>query len=85
MAALADQDRFDAWADLMREMSGRYEVVAIAKADLRAAINAADDWVNANAASFNTALPQPARSSLTASQKALLLQYVVAKRYQTGV
>ncbi len=69
----------------MRELSARQEGIGVNKADLRTAINAADDWVSANAASFNTALPQPARSVLTATQKALLLQYVITRRYLTGV
>jgi hypothetical protein len=55
--------------------------VGITKPELRAAIDAIDDWVETNAGVFNTAVPQPARSALTARQKAALLMYVVEKRF----
>ena len=53
----------------------------LTKDALRAAVDAADDWVDANAAAFSAALPQPARGVLTASEKAALLMFVVQKRY----
>lgn len=82
MALLADQDRFDCWADLMR--SADLGSCSIVKTDLRAAIDAADAWANTNAASFNTALPLAARNGLTAPQKALLLMFVVGRRWLKG-
>lgn len=89
MAVLPDQDRFDVWADFMRktrtEVTLASEVTGITKAELRAAVDAVGDWVNTNASAFNLAIPQPARGALTASQKAALLTYVVAKRYIKGV
>jgi hypothetical protein len=83
MAVLSDQDRFDLWADYMRDR----EVGAcgtLTKADLRAAVNALDDYLNTNAVVINTAIPQPARGALTAPQKALLLVYVIRQRYLKG-
>lgn len=50
------------------------------KADIRAAIVAADAWATANAASYNTALPTVFRTGATAAQKALLLAYVCIAR-----
>lgn len=85
MAALGSSDRiavgaaFQADASIAREGFG-----AVVKADIQAAVAAVDDWVVANAAAFNTALPQPARTVLTAAQKARLLAYVVRRRYETG-
>jgi hypothetical protein len=84
MATLADQDRIDVWADIMRRLSADREPVSITKAELRAAIDAIDDWVHTNAAAFNTAIPQPARGALTAPQKARLLMLVVSKRFEKG-
>lgn len=52
------------------------------KADIDAAIVAADDWATANASSYNTALPQPFRSTATAGQKAALLAYVTLRRWK---
>ena len=86
MALLTDGDRFDIWAEFMRDRSAAHDPFgALTKVDLRAAVNAIDQWVSDNAASFNTAIPQPARAQLTTSQKALLLRFVVAKRFDSGV
>jgi hypothetical protein len=69
----------------MQEWSNSGETVALTKADLRAAVNAIDTWLDSNASALNAALPQPARGALTTAQKAQLLQFVVARRYLTGV
>lgn len=57
---------------------------ALDKNEIKAAFDAADQWASDNAASFNSALPQPARDVLNASQKALLLNIVIAKRHRAG-
>lgn len=51
-----------------------------AKADVRAAIAAADTWASSNATSFNSALPQPFRGNATTAEKAALLAYVALRR-----
>ena len=81
MAALSDPDRFDIWAEWMRQ---NRETVAISKTDLRAAFNAIDDEMDAISITLNNALPVAARTGLTTSQKAALLSAVVAKRYSSG-
>lgn len=53
------------------------------KVDLAAAVTAADTWADANATSYNTALPLPFRTTASAAQKSILLAYVCMKR--TGV
>ena len=68
----------------MRDLSADREPCAVTKAELRADLDAADQWVDDNAASFNSALPQPARGALTASQKARLLMRVVSRRFQVS-
>lgn len=78
MAVLADVDRASLWAQWMRLNT---EACSITKVDLRAAVNALDDFMETNAAAINTAIPQPARGALSAAQKARLLSYVVAKRW----
>lgn len=85
MAVLPDADRLALWADLMREISRFSEPLgALTKADLRAALDAADGWADANASSYNTALPQPARGVLTAKQKARLLMFVIRRRFEVA-
>lgn len=85
MATLSASDRDLATAELERTWSReRHRCGLSARSDLRAAIDAADDWVNSNAASFNTALPVAARTSLSAADKARLLVFVVERRYLSG-
>lgn len=84
MANLADNDRLGIWHDLMSACSRDRETVALSKADVRAAVDAADSWASSNAAAFNSALPVAARNNLTAGQKARLLAAVILRRYQTG-
>lgn len=84
MAVLTVQQRIDCAADWQRNFA-LGETIAVTKVDLKAALDGVDDWVNANAASLNAAIPQPARANLTAAQKARLLVWVVRKRFETGV
>jgi hypothetical protein len=81
MAALTAEKRAEVHAGLMRANT---ETVTITKAQLRAAVDAIDQWVSDNAASFNAAIPQPARGALSAAQKSRLLMMVVAKRFAEG-
>jgi hypothetical protein len=85
MAAMITADRIAVGAAFQSDASQAREVFgALVKADIQAAVAAVDDWVVANAAAFNSAIPLAARNGLTAAQKAHLLMYVVEKRYATG-
>lgn len=79
MATLSTQDRAEIAADGMRD-SRLGTLTGMTKAQWRAAVDAAD----ANTASYNAALPQPARGAMTTPQKALLLVYVISKRFIRG-
>ncbi len=68
-------------ADFANRLCNRRDVLTITRAQLDTAIGAVDDWVEANATSFNNSLPGPIRTALTASQKAELLALVALKRY----
>lgn len=54
--------------------------LAVTKAELRAAIDATDDWIESNQTSYNTALPQPFRGAATLPQKTFLFCYVAMRR-----
>ena len=82
MAVLDEASRTEVWAELMRKYSRDGETIGITKQDLRAAVDALDDFMDANAATINNALPQPAKAELTSAQKALMLSFVVLKRYK---
>ncbi len=83
MAYLNEADRETVWAEMMEAQKARtgQNFGAITKADLRSAVDGLDAFLEDNAASINSAIPQPARAELTQQQKALLLQFVIAKRY----
>jgi len=84
MAVLTDTDRFNLWAKYMSDAGSERQGLPLSKVDLRAAVNAIDDWVDTNTAAFNSAIPQPARGALTTKQKANLLLYVVTQRYKVS-
>lgn len=77
MAVLGALSRRQVWAHLMRTVSG---LGGFTKAELQSAVDAADSWVDTNAAEYNTALPQPFRANATPAQKAVLIAYVCFRR-----
>lgn len=81
MTVLTNQRRQQLRADWGRAVSFRREAFPLTKAQLDAAIAAADDWVEANAVSFNNALPAAAKTNLNAAQKAELLNMVALARF----
>jgi len=85
MAVLADADRLKCYSDFIAEIGSAREVFnGVTKTDIRAAVNALDDFLVTNAAAINSAIPQPARGMLTAAQKARLLMWIVRYRYLKG-
>ena len=81
MAVLSDSDRLAVAADFMRTEES---TIACLKADLKAAANALDTFLNNNASTINQAIPAAARSALTTAQKARLLVWVIRQRYIAG-
>jgi hypothetical protein len=81
MMALTSEQQEEVYAELMQLLSNTRESVELVKSDLRDAIAAADTWIENNVAAFNATLPGTARTTLTTSQKAMLLAYVTMKRY----
>lgn len=78
MAVLSDADRALIARVIQRRIKSAWG--GITKPDLRAAIDAADTWADANAASFNSALPLPARTAMTLQDKTGILAYVIERR-----
>lgn len=81
MAILSTQARQVAFKGFIDELNSIREPISTLKGELQAAIDAADQWLEDNAASFNSALPVAARTKLTSKQKARLLVYVIIQRY----
>ena len=55
---------------------------ALSRQDLRAAVGAIDDWIDANLASFVAAIPEPVRSATTAKQKVAMFRWCIDKRWE---
>lgn len=58
---------------------------AFTKPQLAAAVDALDEFLDTNASALNSALPVAFRTAATTQQKALLLCYVVLRRYGGGI
>lgn len=82
MAVLSDAHRQSLRDEAMRISSDLNVPLAVVKSALRAAVDATDDWIDDNAASFNSALPTAARNNLTAKQKTQLFMIVARKRLE---
>lgn len=79
MAALDEASRIEVWARFMRRNA---EELGLTKQDLKDAVDAIDTWIDDNSTNFNNALPLPARTSLSQTQKVLAFVYVLDKRYE---
>lgn len=81
MAVLSAADRAACTSAFTDDKSRVREVVAgLTKADIRAAVNAIDDWLDLNAPALNLAIPLPARTALTVQQKLDLILRVLQRR-----
>jgi len=86
MAVLTEAERRRAWAEFMYDrLNSDGTLSTLLKTDIKAAVDAIDDFLNGNMSGLNNALPEPAKSVLTVKQKALLLMYVVGRRYNVEV
>lgn len=88
MATLPDADRGRICIGLMRYLSPRIANLPISgllSTDIKAAVDAADSWVDSNSTSYNNALPQPFRNAAPTGLKSLLLIAVVLMRYNLAL
>lgn len=80
MAVLSAASRAGIWRKVQRYWSDQREACNFTKAQLSAAVDATDDWIEANQTSFNQALPAQFRNNATLQQKTILFLYVAARR-----
>lgn len=78
MAVLDATNRTRVGNEFMRRLTET--LTGVVKADLRAAVDATDSWIDSNQSSFNTALPAAFRNNATLTQKTLLFCYVAMRR-----
>ena len=79
MAVLDAENRRRVWAHVMRNWDTG-TTIPVTKTELRAAVDATDQWIEDNQAAFNAALPQPFRGAATPAHKTLLFCYVAMRR-----
>ena len=80
MANLSTDDRRRIWRGLMRRADLFGGVSGVRKTDLQDAIDATDNWIEANQAAFNAALPVTFRTNATSAQKTILFCAVALAR-----
>ena len=85
MAVLTNTDRQQLWAEFMRFSSTIREELGLSKSELRAAVDATDQWIGDNQASFNNALPVASKAALSQKQKVRLFRAVAQKRFDVEV
>lgn len=78
MAVLDATNRLRLGNEWMRRQTET--LAGVTKADLRAAVDATDTWIDSNQSSYNTALPVAFRTNATLAQKTLLFCYVAMRR-----
>ena len=66
----------------MADLSADFEALGTTKAELRIAFNDLDDWFEANQIAMNQAISLPARTQLTAKQKAAIFMFILQKRFE---
>ncbi len=82
MAELSSENRAVLVAKSARENSQLRENYQLTKSQHRALYDAVDTWINDNAASYNNALPEPAKTTMTAKQKARVFVAVITRRWE---
>lgn len=80
MAVLSSQDRQRISTGLQRSAGIFGGVPNVLKSDLLAAVNATDDWIDSNAAAFNSALLATFRTNASQAQKTVLFCAVALGR-----
>lgn len=69
-------NRYSVFGHVLRTMSW----AGLIKPDIKAAIDATDDWIETNGTLFNAALPLPFRTTATLAQKTALFAFVAFRR-----
>lgn len=80
MAVLTGPERVKVGGFFQQPQQNVGFIAGVTKADIQAAVAAADDWADTNASAYNTALPVAFRNNASLQQKTMLLVWVVARR-----
>ena len=69
MATLSETDRLRVWRGLMRWWSAKGTEITCNKHELKDAVDATDDWIEANQGGFINALPSQIKDNFSQAQK----------------
>lgn len=85
MAVMGIADRARAWINVMKILSSELDVGdSTVRNAILVAVDDVDDWIDANQASYNAALPEPFKTWSTTRQKAAVLAFVLHERFNAG-
>lgn len=85
MAVMGIADRARAWINVMKILSSELDVGdSTVRNAILVAVDDVDDWIDANQASYITALPEPFKTWSTTRQKAAVLAFVLHERFNAG-
>lgn len=84
MATLSEGARQEIWRKLMKQWSKDRTPTSLLAVEVKAAVDAVDQWIDDNAVSYNNALPAAARAAMSAGEKARLLSMVALARFTGG-
>ncbi len=82
---LSEATRFEIWKEFMAWLGTAGESVALAKADLLAAVADMDDGIDANQELINAFIADTTAAGLTTVAKNRLFALVLARRLQEGI
>ena len=83
MAVLSESERKAIWTKFMSDVSAREEKFgSVNKNQIRDFVDAVDQWIDDNVTSFNSALPEPAKTQFTAKQKFEIFKAVASRRWE---
>jgi hypothetical protein len=72
--------------EFVRQLSAlpedKKEPVSVTKQEIIGAVNATDEWIEANMASYNQTLPENIRNTFSSLQKARLFYLTALKRFK---
>lgn len=85
MALMLDADRIEVRREIGEILSIARQEISINKTELKAAVDAIDQYLSDNAVTINNTLPAIAQANLTKQQKAMLMAYVALRRYNVNI
>lgn len=82
--ALTEEQKLNVYKRISKYLSRNRIPTSLLKSELKAVVDGIDDWVDFRQTEFNSYIPEPARTVLTAKEKVQFLKEVVAERWEVS-